>query len=83
MRKKREGKESLECLSRYKDEEQNTTDREEYYVVIFHKLLLKLLKECSLPYKQQRIEVSNAIFLDAKEYRPLNIRENILVFNIS
>lgn len=60
MRKKREGKESLECrLSYHKDEERNTTDREKYYVVIFHKLLLKLLEECSLRYKQQSIEVSN------------------------
>lgn len=42
MRKKRKEKESPECrLSYHRDEEQNTTDIEGYYVVIFHKAVVK------------------------------------------
>lgn len=85
MRKKREGKESLECrLSYHKDEERNTTDREKYYVVIFHKLLLKLLEECSLRYKQQSIEVSNVRDPSRRKRASIHLASEKIVFiNIS
>lgn len=70
--KKEEGeRENLpRMLSYYRDEERNTTDREGYYVVIFHKLLLKLLEECS-PSRIKELWYRMRVFfgIDAREYR--------------